>query len=154
QGRRLLFGYKTKTSTDEKIRRQAQKTDTDQSILSLEVKMDYRLESDIWCAVQRSMPRYAFVVLLSLAVQSYRRRPGYAELERIHVAVVGAEGVEALGEASKRAGLSGWKRGDTFVSIRAHLREHIYGALQQHLISSSLASGAVEDNRMVRDLGL
>ncbi|UQB34265.1 hypothetical protein I9H06_10460 [Pseudomonas tremae] len=116
--------------------------------------MDYRLESEVWCAVQRSMPSDAFVVLLSLAVQSYRRRPGYAELERIHVAVVGAEGVEALGEAFSRAGLSGWKRGDTFVSIRAHLREHIYGALQQHLISSSLASGAVEDNKMARDLGL
>ncbi|RMS92869.1 hypothetical protein [Pseudomonas coronafaciens] len=116
--------------------------------------MDYRLESEIWCAVQRSMPRDAFVVLLALAVQSYQRRPDYAQLERIHVAAVGAEGVEALGEASRRAGLSVWKHGDIFVSIRAHLREHIYGALQQYLISSSLASGAVKDNKMARDLGL
>ncbi|WP_234779173.1 hypothetical protein [Pseudomonas coronafaciens] len=70
------------------------------------------------------------------------------------LAAVGAEGVEALGEASRRAGLSVWKHGDIFVSIRAHLREHIYGALQQYLISSSLASGAVKDNKMARDLGL
>jgi hypothetical protein len=98
------------------------------------------------------MPRDRFVVLLTKAVRSYKRRPGYSQLDRIHVAAVGAAGIEAVGEALRRAGQPGWKQGDTFVSIRAHLREHIYGLLKQHAIVLSLVSGTVRVNRMARDL--
>lgn len=116
--------------------------------------MDYRLELEIWCAVQRSMPAGAFVVLIAKAVQSYKRPTGYSHLDRIHATTIGADAVKVLGAVSSRAGQSTWREGDTFVSIRAHLREHIYGYLQHHLISRSMASGAIRDHRMARDLGL
>ena len=116
--------------------------------------MDYRLELEIWDAVRRSMPTDVFTLLVTEAVRSYRRRPGYIQLDRLHESDIGAEGVEVLGTISSRAGLSDWSSGGTFVSIRAHLREHVYEALQRHLISSSLASKGVIDNSMARDLGL
>lgn len=116
--------------------------------------MDYRLESEIWITAQRSMPERAFFELIADAVGSYRRKPGYSGLERMYASDIGPGGVYALGVAVTAVGLSSWQEPDPYVPVRAQLREHIYRVLQLHLLSSSLASGAMIDNKMAGDLGL
>jgi len=116
--------------------------------------MDYRLESEIWITAQRCMPERAFFELIADAVGSYRRKPGYSGLERMYASDIGPYGVYALGTAARGAAMSSWQQTDPYVPVRAHLREHIYRVLQQHLLSSSLASDAIIDNQMAGDLGL
>lgn len=116
--------------------------------------MDYRLESEIWIIAQRSMPDRAFFELIADAVGSYRRKPEYSGLERMYASDIGPYGVYALGTAARGAAMSSWQQTDPYVPVRAHLREHIYRVLQQHLLFSSLASDAIIDNQMAGDLGL
>ena len=49
-----------------------------------EIEMDYRLESEIWRGVQRSLTKDAFIALLAEAFCTYKRPLGYFQLDRIH----------------------------------------------------------------------
>lgn len=115
--------------------------------------MDYCLESEIWLAAQRHMTNEAFLALIDQAVRTYRRRPGHYSLERMHAVDVGVGGIAAM-KASRVGGDAASEQGSNFVSVRAPLREHLYKALQQNLVESSLASPVVVDNYMAIDLGL
>lgn len=116
--------------------------------------MDYRLELEIWRGVQRSLTKDGFVVLLSQAIRTYRRPPGYFPLDRLHAGDVDEGGVEALsiafGVSENPTGIAT----DDYVSLRAPLREHLYRVLQRHAIAHSVASAAVVDNRLASDLGI
>lgn len=46
--------------------------------------MDYRLESEIWRGVQRTLTKNAFIALLAEAFCTYKRPLGYFQLDRIH----------------------------------------------------------------------
>jgi hypothetical protein len=116
--------------------------------------MDYRLESEIWITAKRSIPERAFFELIADAVGSYRRTPRYSAPERMYASDIGPYGVYAPGMAASGAAMSFWQKADPYVLVRAQLREHIYRVLQQHLLSSSLASDAIIDNQMAGDLGL
>ncbi|KPX50052.1 hypothetical protein ALP26_03339 [Pseudomonas savastanoi pv. glycinea] len=118
-----------------------------------EMKMDYRLESEIWLAAQRHMTNKAFLALIEQAVRTYRRRPGHYPLERMHAVDVGVGGIDAM-KTSRIGGVAASELGSNFISVRAPLREHLYRALQENLIESSLASPVVVDNYMAIDLGL
>ncbi|WP_236529555.1 hypothetical protein [Pseudomonas syringae] len=156
QGRRLLFGYKLKLLQTKKICRLAQSdTMTESYVWNLcGMEMDYRLESDIWMLAQQSVPADEFVVLISTAVQTYKRFPGLHELDRVYARDIGDIGIEILGAVLSRAGIAEWSSGDSFVTMRAPLREHLYGYLQRHLMKATLATDDVVDNQMARDLGI
>jgi hypothetical protein len=119
------------------------------------MNMDYRLETEIWRAAQQNLPAARFVRLIAEGVRLYKRPAGYFQLERVHDSDVGEAGLAALKVALREIGAwtlpKGW---DDFVSLRAPLRAHLSSYLQRYLITRSLASGAVLDNRFAGDLGL
>lgn len=116
--------------------------------------MDYRLESEIWRGVQRSLTKDAFVALLSQAFRTYKRPPGYFPLDRLHAGDVDEAGLEALSIALNRSGNPTGIATGGYVSLRAPLRAHLYTVLQRYVITHSRASDAIIDNRMAKDLGL
>lgn len=117
--------------------------------------MDYRLQSEIWRAAQQNLPTARFVRLIAEALRLYKRPAGYFQLERVHDSDVGEAGVLALKAALREIGASTLpKDWDSFVSLRAPLRAHLFAYLQRYLIARSLASAAVLDNRIAGDLGL
>jgi hypothetical protein len=116
--------------------------------------MDYELELEVWLQAQRSMPHCAFVALVQEGVKSYRRMPGYSDLERVHPRDIGPSGLTALREALAEIGQLRPEDGHGFVSVRASLRAHICNVLRWQLLASSRASGAVVDSHFAHDLGL
>lgn len=116
--------------------------------------MDYHLESKIWMLAQECLSADEFVELISAAVQTYKRLPGLHQLDRVYARDISKRGIEILGAVLSRAELCAWRRGDAFVSLRAPLREHIYGYLQRHLMKSARPPDVIVDNHMARELGL
>lgn len=116
--------------------------------------MDYRLELEVWRGVQRCLTKDAFVVLLSQAIRTYKRPPGYFPLDRLQAGDADEGGVEvlsiALGSSENPTGIAT----DDYVSLRAPLRAHLYRVLQHYIITHSFAPDAVVDNCMASDLGL
>ena len=116
--------------------------------------MDYRLELEIWRGVQRSLTGEAFVALLSQAIRTYKRPPGYFPLDRLHAGDVDEDGLTALSDAFSRLGNPTGIATNGYVSLRAPLRAHLYRVLQHYIITHSFAPDAVVDNFMASDLGL
>ena len=116
--------------------------------------MDFRLESEIWRGVQRRLTKDAFAVLLSQAIRTYRRPPGYFPLDRLHAGNVDEGVVEALSIALSSSENPTGIATDGYISLRAPLRAHLYRVLQSHVITHSSASDTVVDNCMASDLGL
>lgn len=98
--------------------------------------MDYRLESEIWRGAQGSLTNDAFVELLSQAIRTYKRPPGYFPLDRLHAADVDEDGLKALSSAIGRTGNPTGIATDNYVSLRTPLRAHLYRVLQHYVISS------------------
>ena len=116
--------------------------------------MDYVLESKIWMTAQQVMEEGHFQSAVPDAVASYKRLPGYAGLERLHIADIGASGMQTLRRALEINGHHHANDPQGYVSLRAPLRVHLLAELQWRLIAACRASSAMIDGYFARDLGL
>lgn len=116
--------------------------------------MNYWLESEVWMTAQRVMPEQCFRNALVNAVTTYKRAPGHARLERLHVADIGVGGIHALRIGLALNSLLQANDPPVYLSLRAPLRGHLFAELQWNLIAASKASEVMIDGYFARDLGL
>lgn len=117
--------------------------------------MDYSLESMIWREAQATFQGEALTDILELALSSYRRRPGYSGIERIHASDVGQAGLQALRYALGHVDhLPRDEPLSECVSVRAALRAHIYHFLESQVVRAGVASEMIIEDHLARALNL
>lgn len=93
--------------------------------------------------------------LVEEGIGIYKRRPGLDDPTRVHAAVIGVPGFEALQTALETHGLAEntWS-GQGFIVVRSHLRTHLRRHLQWQLMQSAQWSDEIVDRYFAADLGL
>lgn len=93
--------------------------------------------------------------LVEEGVGSFKRRPGLDDPTRVHAAVIGVPGFEALQGALEASGLAEntWS-GQGFIVVRSHLRAHLRRHLQWQLMQTANSSAEIVDSYFAADLGL
>lgn len=88
-------------------------------------------------------------------VQSFKRRPGLDDPTRVHAALIGVRGFEALQSAMvvHCVAESAWG-GEGFIVVRSHLRTHLRRHLQWQLMQTADWSDEIVDSYFAGDLGL
>lgn len=116
--------------------------------------MDIEFEGRVWKTAAQ-----VFGVRLQNLVEegivSFKRRPGLDDPTRVHTAVIGVPGFEALQGALETHGISesAWG-GVGFIVVRSHLRTHLRRHLQWQLMQTAHWSDEIVDNYFAADLGL
>lgn len=116
--------------------------------------MDIEFEGRVWkTAAQFFGARLQ--ILVEEGVASFKRRPGLDDPSRIHAALIGVPGFEALQGALKAHGVaeSAWG-GEGFIVVRSHLRTHLRRHLQWQLMQTADCSDEIVDSYFAGELGL
>ncbi|GLO51020.1 hypothetical protein PPUN110474_24200 [Pseudomonas putida] len=116
--------------------------------------MDLAVEQQVW----RLMQQYCFddfQAELTKALRSYKRRPGYSALTRLHAQQVGIGAIQVLTAALRahphchaEVGASG------FIQLRLPLRMHLCQHLHTHLIQHSMATEPLLEAYLAQEVGL
>lgn len=114
------------------------------------------LEVSIWEIAQSSHDRASFISAVSLAMDSYRRAPGFNARTRMHASSIGGAATQMLwGLLQKRAlALSSLADSAHFVSVRQDLRIHLLRSLQAQLLQDGYACEAMREDFLAWELGL
>jgi hypothetical protein len=116
--------------------------------------VDIEFEGRVWKAAAQvfgvRLPN-----LVEEGIGSFKRRPGLDDPTRVHVALIGVPGFEALQGALKAHGVaeSAWS-GQGFIVVRSHLRTHLRRHLQWQLMQTADWSDEIVDSYFAGDLGL
>ncbi|QXW42705.1 hypothetical protein [Pseudomonas amygdali] len=116
--------------------------------------MDIDFEGRVWKkAAQVFGPRLQNLVDEGIA--SFKRRPGLDDPTRVHAALIGTLGFEALQGALEARGIveQAWG-GIGFIVVRSHLRTHLRRHLQWQLMQTADWSDEIGDSYFAGDLGL
>lgn len=116
--------------------------------------MDIEFEGRVWkTAAQFFGARLQNLV--EEGVANFKRRPGLDDPTRIHAAVMGLLGFEALQGALETHGLAEntWSA-QGFIVVRSHLRTHLRRHLQWQLMQTAEWSDEIVDSYFASDLGL
>jgi hypothetical protein len=115
--------------------------------------MSDELEFEVWQRVQQTCDQSAFMRLVDEAVDGFKRQPGHDPIVRLHASGIGMTGIRVLRDVLKRHGFyAGPSAG--YAELRSRLKRHLREHLQLHLMKGGLATEAMKEDHLCRDLGL
>lgn len=116
--------------------------------------MDLGVEAEVWRLTTRYFSS-KFVDLLGEALLSYRRLPGYAPPTRMHVELLGEEGIDALAQALC---VQPYRHVEVcspdYIQLRSPLRSHLCRYLLRYLCQQGRASDALLEAHLALEVGL
>lgn len=114
------------------------------------------LEALVWERAQSSYDWASFMSAVSLAVDSYRRVPGFQARTRLHASSIGGAATQMLWDIlqKKALALSSLEDSAHFVSVRQDLRSHLLRTLQAKLLQDEYACEAMREDFLAWELGL
>ncbi|WP_339493090.1 hypothetical protein [Pseudomonas sp. EA_15y_Pfl2_R67] len=116
--------------------------------------MDIDFEGRVWKKAAHAFGA-RLQSLVDEGIASYKRCFGLDDPTRVHAALIGAPGFEALQGALEARGIidSAWG-GMGFIVVRSHLRTHLRRHLQWQLMQIADCNDEIGDSYFAGDLGL
>lgn len=114
------------------------------------------IESAVWSIAQKHYGPDAFRILVSDALDNFRRTPGLDAPVRLHASSVGADATLMLWALlhSRAWVLSSREDASQFVSLRQGVRVHLLRTIQSRLLEDGCADDAVTEDFLGWELGL
>jgi hypothetical protein len=114
------------------------------------------IEAAVWSLAQQHYEPQKLRLLVSGALDDFRRKPGLDAPVRVHASSVGSEVTQMLWASlhSRAWALSSLEDAWRFVSLRQGVRVHLLRTIQSRLLQDGCADDVVKEDFLSWELGL
>jgi hypothetical protein len=114
------------------------------------------IEAAVWSLAQEHYEPDELRILVSSALDNFRRKPGLDSPVRLHASSIGTRATQMLWGLlhSRTWVLSSQEDASQFVSLRQGVRVHLLRAIQSRLLQDGFADVAVKEDFLGWELGL